>query len=173
MYNLVRSTPALQYPIELIACGMLDNGQSATSLGERLVNLRRHDQAWRTLRWSHDIQFGIPFDGRIESKQGLVLVTKERLHPERGVDVMQLPSSARNVAFRQWTIEPGQEGDPFGHGQIYDVCSHVFNNRISQALLSRLVGRCLAGFARRSAWHGTVQPSSPETPCTLLILVSF
>ena len=121
MHNLVRNTPTLQYPIELVACGMLDNSQSTTSVGERLNNLRQHDQAWRSLNWSNDLRLTVPSNGRMDNKQGLILVTKERVHPERGVDVIQLPSRARNIAYRRWTITPGREDDPFGPGQIYEV----------------------------------------------------
>ncbi|KZV61450.1 hypothetical protein PENSPDRAFT_759426 [Peniophora sp. CONT] len=119
--NLVRSTPLLQYPIELLACGMLDNTQSATTVGERLANLRLHDQAWRTLRWSHAIKLAVSDDGRMDSKQGLIVITKETFDPQRGVNVVQLPSSARNVALQRWSIKPGREDDPFGQGQIYEV----------------------------------------------------
>ena len=121
MHDLVRNTPVLQYPIELVACGMHDNLESKTAVGERLDNLRKHDQAWRTLRWSRDIQFSVPPDSRMDSKQGLIFVTKENTRPERGIEVVQLPSDARNVAHRRWSISPGHEDDPAGHGQIYEV----------------------------------------------------
>ncbi|VDC04069.1 unnamed protein product [Peniophora sp. CBMAI 1063] len=121
LHALVQNTPALQYPIELAACGMSDNQSSATALCERLNNLRRHDRTWRTLCWSHDVRLSVPSGGRMESKQGLITITKERDHPERAMDIIQLPSNARSIALRRWTIRPGREDDPAGNGQVYDV----------------------------------------------------
>ncbi|KZV75097.1 hypothetical protein PENSPDRAFT_731848 [Peniophora sp. CONT] len=119
--QLIRNTPLLQYPIELIACGMRDNPQSGNSMAERLDNLRRHDQAWRSMSWSNTVRIRVPSEGRVESKQGVMLVTKETVHPERGVEVQQLPSSTRDIPRQVWTIKPGSDEEYDGEREVYEV----------------------------------------------------
>ncbi|KZV71857.1 hypothetical protein PENSPDRAFT_684214 [Peniophora sp. CONT] len=123
LHNLVRNTPALQYPMELVACGMRDNLQSTTPLVQRLDHLRQHDQAWRTLSWTNNVALTVPPRGRVYCRQGVLLVAKERTHPGLGVDVQQLPAMTRNVPHQVWTIEPRRNGgsDSDGRGQIYEV----------------------------------------------------
>ncbi|VDC04077.1 unnamed protein product [Peniophora sp. CBMAI 1063] len=119
---VVRSTPMLQYRIELVACGMRDNPRSETTTANKLENLRRHDQAWRLLRWSDDVRFRIPRDGHVESKQGVILITKERARPDHGAEVQLLPSDTRNIPRRSWTIEPGHNEELNGDDrEIYEV----------------------------------------------------
>ncbi|KZV71362.1 hypothetical protein PENSPDRAFT_734124 [Peniophora sp. CONT] len=124
LHQLVRNTPTLQYPIELVAYGMCDNPRSTTALTERLDRLRQHDQAWQTLSWANYVGLTVPLMGGVRSRQGLMLVAKDR-YPESGVDVHQLPARTRNIPHRVWKIAPGHDEDLHGQGEIYEAEDHT------------------------------------------------
>lgn len=95
-------------------------------MAERLENLRRYDEAWRSPCWSHNIRFRVPAEGRMESKQGVMLFAKETAHPEHGLEVQQLPSDTRNIPPQSWTIQPHVDTEPGKEeGEVYEVRRRV------------------------------------------------
>ena len=108
---------------------MRDNPESTNDMMKRLDNLRRHDQAWRSLRWSTDIRLRVPTEGRTESKQGIMLVTEDKDHAERGVEAQQLPSESRSIPGQFWTIKPGSDEELEGERAVYEVRYPIFHLR--------------------------------------------
>ena len=107
---------------------MRDNPQSLTAAGERLDNLRKYDEAWRTLGWSNDVWWSTPSAELVRSEQGVFLALKDGAQLDMGMDIRQLPSRTRNVPHQFWTIKPlierGNEEDEEGtrEEEVYEVC---------------------------------------------------
>ncbi|KAI0065563.1 hypothetical protein BV25DRAFT_1706624 [Artomyces pyxidatus] len=64
MSGIITDSVALQYTIELAACGMLDgpHGGQSLDITDRLRRLRLYDAAWRTLSWTKE-EKSTCFDG--------------------------------------------------------------------------------------------------------------
>ncbi|OCH96054.1 hypothetical protein OBBRIDRAFT_743996 [Obba rivulosa] len=97
----INNAVALQYKIELGVARMEDGPPSLLGAADRLALLKRHQQAWNTLKYS-SIEWMPMLRGEVWELYGDVLAQA------RGSKVLcfwQLPSAIRGIEHKEWTLE--------------------------------------------------------------------
>ncbi|KAF9527797.1 hypothetical protein CPB83DRAFT_855639 [Crepidotus variabilis] len=100
--EFVSNTTSLQYTIELAVAGQLDNMDCPLAASEKLTQLKKHQKAWRDVKWSREYEIKMS-DGDFWELYGGVL----GVSTARNTFIFHcLASDLRNIQETTWEIEP-------------------------------------------------------------------
>lgn len=105
--EIIDGTAALQYTIELAVSGQRDNCRydPVDSSKEKLDRLKKHQEAWKELKWSRDLKIPMSSGGLWEIYGGVLAQNTE----QGEIQFYQLPSDLRGIEEKRWTL-PGDFG---------------------------------------------------------------
>ncbi|KAF5312727.1 hypothetical protein D9619_002879 [Psilocybe cf. subviscida] len=105
--EIIDGTAALQYTIELAVSGQRNNCHydPVDSSKEKLDRLKKHQEAWKELKWSRDLKIPMSSGGLWEIYGGVLAQNTE----QGEIQFYQLPSDLRGIEEKRWTL-PGDFG---------------------------------------------------------------
>jgi hypothetical protein len=100
--DLIDTSVAIQYKIELAVAGMEDGPPSNVGPADRLKILKEHQSSWHNLTWKSD-HLITKFRNQWECLGGVLVNVLDE--PHHSLVIRQLPSIVRGIKVTEWRID--------------------------------------------------------------------